>query len=145
MRVKDAPVLARAGGASVSKNPSTTAIHRLSPVRLGWPGGERRIIRTDASVHVFERLPNRRSVCQTTFGADGSIWVARVSPADRSIEAAGGDAALLDWLVEAGIPAERTAAPDPVSTHAGQAVLVTEFAPGRRPAASPTLFSQVEL
>ncbi len=144
MRVKDAPVLARAGGASVSKTPSTTAIHRLSP-SLGWPGRERRIIRTDASVHVFERLPNRRSVCQTTFGADGSIRVARVSPADRSIEAARGDAALLDWLVDAGIAAERTVAPNPVSTHAGQAVLVTEFAPGRRPAASPTLFNQVEL
>ena len=68
-----------------------------------------------------------------------------MSPADRSIEAARGDAALLDWLVDAGVAAERTVAPNPVSTHAGQAVLVTEFAPGRRPAASPTLFNQVEL
>ncbi len=89
-----------------------------------------RVRELDVGVHKVER-------------ADGSIWVARVSPAHRSIESARGDAALLDWLVDAGIPAERTAAPDPVSTHAGQAVLVTEFAPGRRPAASPALFSQL--
>ncbi|HEX4219754.1 MAG TPA: phosphotransferase, partial [Acidimicrobiales bacterium] len=89
-----------------------------------------RVRELDLGVHRAER-------------ADGSIWVARVFPADRSIDAARGDAALLDWLVEASIPAERTAAPDPVSSHQGQAVLVTQFAPGRRPAAAPALFSQL--
>lgn len=75
--------------------------------------------------------------------ADGSIWVARVFPASRPLDAVRGDAALLDWLVGAGIPAERIAAPNPVSVHQGQAVLVTEFAAGRQPAASPTLFEQL--
>ena len=87
----------------------------------------RRVRELDLGVHKVER-------------ADGSIWVARVFPADRSIDAVRGDAALLDWLVKEGIPAERTAAPDPVSSYGGQAVLVTEFAPGRRPAAGPALF-----
>jgi methyltransferase (TIGR00027 family) len=90
----------------------------------------RRVRELDVGVHKVER-------------AEGSIWVARVFPANRSIDAARGDSALLDWLDKAGIPAERTAAPDPVSSHEGQAVLVTEFAPGRRPAASPALFTQL--
>ncbi len=75
--------------------------------------------------------------------ADGTAWLARVFPAFRSLDAARGDAALLDWLVRAGIPAERTAVPEPVSVHDGQAVLVTEFASGRQPAASPQLFEQL--
>ncbi len=75
--------------------------------------------------------------------ANGTTWVARVFPAARSLDAARGDAALLDWLVQAGIPAERTAAPEPVSVHEGQAVLVTEFASGREPEASPGLFEQL--
>jgi methyltransferase (TIGR00027 family) len=75
--------------------------------------------------------------------ADGSTWVARVFPTSRPLDAVRGDAALLDWLVGAGIPAERVAAPNPVSVHQGHAVLVTEFAPGRHPAASPTLFEQL--
>ena len=50
---------------------------------------------------------------------------------------------LLDWLLGAGIPAERIAAPNSVSVHQGHAVLVTELAPGRQPAASPTLFEQL--
>jgi methyltransferase (TIGR00027 family) len=75
--------------------------------------------------------------------ADGSTWIARAFPTSRPIDAVRGDAALLDWLIGAGIPAERIAAPNPVSVHQGQAVLVTEFAPGRQLAASPALFEQL--
>jgi methyltransferase (TIGR00027 family) len=84
----------------------------------------------DVGVHRVER-------------ADGTTWVARLFPPARPLAAARGDAALLDWLVEEGIPAERTAALDPVSEHDGQAVLVTEFAPGHHPAGSPALFDQL--
>jgi methyltransferase (TIGR00027 family) len=70
--------------------------------------------------------------------ADGTTWMARVSPAARSLDAARGDAALLDWLVQAGIPAERTAAPEPVSMHEGQASSspTSPRAVSRRPAPS---------
>jgi len=84
----------------------------------------------DVGVHRVER-------------ADGTTWVARLFPPARPLGAVRGDAALLDWLVEAGIPAERTAAADPVTEHDGQAVLVTEFVPGRHPAGSPALFEQL--
>jgi len=75
--------------------------------------------------------------------ADGTIWLARVFPAARPLDATRADAAMLDWLVRGGIPAERIAAPEPVSVHEGQAVLVTELASGRQPAASPELFEQL--
>lgn len=84
----------------------------------------------DVGVHRVER-------------ADGSTWVARVFPAGRPTEAAVGDAKLLERLARASIPAERTAAEHPVSTHAGQPVLVTTFVPGRRPAADAALFEQL--
>jgi methyltransferase (TIGR00027 family) len=71
--------------------------------------------------------------------ADGSTWIARVFPAARPFEAAVEDASLLTALRTAGIPAERPATPEPVSSHAGQAVLVTDFAPGRQASGGPAL------
>lgn len=66
--------------------------------------------------------------------ADGPDWLARVFPAARPLAAAQRDADILRFLAsdEAAFPAERCAAPEAVTTHAGQAVLVTEFVPGGR-------------
>jgi methyltransferase (TIGR00027 family) len=89
-----------------------------------------RLRELDLGVHRVER-------------ADGSKWVARVFPLGRSLASARGDADLLEWLSRQGIPAERPAAADPVSVHEGQAVLVTEFAPGRRAAGRPAVFEQL--
>ena len=63
---------------------------------------------------------------------DGPSWVARVFPTTRPVEAAEGDARILQALARQGFPAERCAAPEPVSVHEGQAVLVTEFVDGER-------------
>ena len=65
--------------------------------------------------------------------SDGPPWIARIFPAARSVQAAQRDGELLGRLVAAGFPAERCAHPEPVSTLAGQAVLVTELAPGKAP------------
>ena len=59
----------------------------------------------------------------------GPPWVARVFPPDRPRSVAEGEAALLSYLVEAGLPVERPVA-DPVSDYRDQAVLVTEFVEG---------------
>ncbi|HEX3874649.1 MAG TPA: SAM-dependent methyltransferase [Solirubrobacteraceae bacterium] len=67
-------------------------------------------------------------------------WVARVFQAARPPEAAERDAQILRGLERIGFPAERCAHPEPVSTHDGQAVLVTEFLAGRKPAARPRTF-----
>jgi len=75
--------------------------------------------------------------------SDGLTWIARVFPASRSLDAVREDAELLAWLLGAGIPAERPAAPEPVSLHEGQAVLVTEFALGREPPSSPASFERL--
>ena len=64
---------------------------------------------------------------------DGPSWVVRVFPTSRNVEDVRHDAYVLERLERGGFPAERNAAPDPVSTHEGQGVLVTEFIPGRRP------------
>jgi Ser/Thr protein kinase RdoA (MazF antagonist) len=53
--------------------------------------------------------------------------VARVFAAERSLEGARGDAAILQALERAGFPAERCAHADPVSEYMGQGVLVTGF------------------
>src|SRR5271165_119551 len=58
---------------------------------------------------------------------DGPAWVARVFPGVRQAGAAAGDAAVLDFLATSGFPAERTAAPNPVSVLDGQDVLVTGY------------------
>lgn len=61
---------------------------------------------------------------------DGPAWVARMFPAVRPFERAQGDADVLRFLEPHDFPAERLAHADPLSMHAGQAVLVTEFVDG---------------
>jgi Ser/Thr protein kinase RdoA (MazF antagonist) len=58
---------------------------------------------------------------------DGPAWVARVFPRGRPAGAAVGDAAILDFLATSGFPAERPAAPNPVSVLDHQDVLVTGY------------------
>ncbi len=65
--------------------------------------------------------------------ADGPRWVARVFPADRPRAAVEGDAAVLAFLADNGVRAERCATADPVSELHGQGVLVTEFVEGTAP------------
>jgi len=62
--------------------------------------------------------------------ADGRRWVVRIFPAARPLERAEGDADILRFLEEQQVPAERRAHAEPVSTHEGQAVLVTEWVAG---------------
>jgi Ser/Thr protein kinase RdoA (MazF antagonist) len=64
---------------------------------------------------------------------DGPSWVVRVFPKTRHLEDVRNDADVLRRLELGGFPAERNAAPEPVSTHDAQGVLVTEFIPGVRP------------
>ncbi len=64
---------------------------------------------------------------------DGPSWVVRVFPKSRRLDDVRRDALVLERLERHGFPAERNAAPEPVSTHEGQAVLATEFIPGERP------------
>lgn len=59
--------------------------------------------------------------------ADGPSWVARLFTALRPRAQVDGDAEILTRLAGLGYPAERVAAPHPVSVHEGQPVLVTEF------------------
>jgi aminoglycoside phosphotransferase (APT) family kinase protein len=72
---------------------------------------------------------------------DGPSWVARIFPSTRPVDDVCNDAVVLDHLERAGFPAERNAAPDPVSTHEGQGVLVTEFLLGDRPKAGARTFA----
>lgn len=58
---------------------------------------------------------------------DGPSWIARLFPAARPAEAAAGDGRILRFLAEHDFPAERCAAPDPLSVLDGQALLVTEY------------------
>jgi Ser/Thr protein kinase RdoA (MazF antagonist) len=60
----------------------------------------------------------------------GPDWIVRVFPGSRPLALAHGDAQILRFLERAGYPAERCAAPQPVSVHRDQAVLVTEFIDG---------------
>ena len=64
--------------------------------------------------------------------SDGPDWVARVFAPARPLEAAEGDAEILRFLEDAEFPAERRAHPEPVTTHEGQAVLVTDYVAGRK-------------
>jgi Ser/Thr protein kinase RdoA (MazF antagonist) len=59
--------------------------------------------------------------------ADGPSWVARLFPAVRPRPRVEGDAEILGWLAEVDYPAERLAAPDPVSVLESQPLLVTEY------------------
>jgi Ser/Thr protein kinase RdoA (MazF antagonist) len=72
---------------------------------------------------------------------DGPSWVVRVFPKTRPLEAVRRDAAVLVRLADGGFPAERVAAPAPVSVHEDQGVLVTEFIPGERPRAGSRTFA----
>ena len=74
---------------------------------------------------------------------DGPDWVARVFAADRPAAAAEGDAALLRRLEQQDYPAERCAAPEPVSVHEGQGVLVTRYVTGTRADGSGRTFAQL--
>ncbi|MGI8416408.1 MAG: phosphotransferase enzyme family protein [Nakamurella sp.] len=65
--------------------------------------------------------------------SDGPPWVARVFPSARPLAEVQGDADILMSLQRADFPAERCADPEPVSTLAGQGLLVTEFVDGVRP------------
>ncbi|HEX4906415.1 MAG TPA: aminoglycoside phosphotransferase family protein [Acidimicrobiales bacterium] len=73
---------------------------------------------------------------------DGAPWIARVFPSERPVEAAEGDAEILRFLEEHDYPAERVAAPSPVSVLDGRAVLVTELVEGTngRPDRRPETF-----
>jgi Ser/Thr protein kinase RdoA (MazF antagonist) len=64
---------------------------------------------------------------------DGPSWVVRIFPRFRRLDDVRRDANVLERLERYGFPAERNAAPESVSTHEDQAVLVTEFIPGERP------------
>jgi hypothetical protein len=59
--------------------------------------------------------------------ADRSRWVARVFSATRPLAEVEADAEILRLLERAGFPAERCAAPEPVSMLDGRPVLVTGF------------------
>ena len=74
--------------------------------------------------------------------SEGQAWVARLFPADRPLAQVQGDAEILSWLADCGYPAERPAGDDPVSSLAGQGVLVTEWVEGVgcRGVDSPELF-----
>jgi Ser/Thr protein kinase RdoA (MazF antagonist) len=74
---------------------------------------------------------------------DGPDWVARVLAADRPLAAAEGDAALLQRLEQQEFPAERCAAREPVSVHAGQGVLITRYVEGTRADGSRRAFGQL--
>ncbi len=61
---------------------------------------------------------------------DGRRWIARVFPADRSVEQAEGDARILQFLEQQSFPAERCANTSPVSVLYGRSILVTEYIEG---------------
>jgi Ser/Thr protein kinase RdoA (MazF antagonist) len=73
--------------------------------------------------------------------AGGASWIARLFPAARDPAAVRQDADLLTWLTAAGFPAERCAAPGPVSVLDGQPLLVTERSRGRTLAGTPDSFT----
>lgn len=60
----------------------------------------------------------------------GVPWVARVSPGERSVDAAEGDAEILRYLEAHNYPAERCAHDKPVTVFDGRAVVVTELVAG---------------
>jgi Ser/Thr protein kinase RdoA (MazF antagonist) len=62
---------------------------------------------------------------------DAGAWIARVFPACRPAAAVERDAAVLRFLDEQRVPAERLATDEPVSVLGGQPVLVTTLLPGR--------------
>lgn len=63
---------------------------------------------------------------------DGPPWVARMHVIGRPVARAADDAAVLSFVAQRGLIAERCARPEPVSELDGRAVMVTEFVPGER-------------
>jgi Ser/Thr protein kinase RdoA (MazF antagonist) len=59
--------------------------------------------------------------------SEGPSWVARQFPETRPMDAARGDADVLRFLAAQDFPAERLAAPDPLTVLDGQSVLVTDY------------------
>jgi Ser/Thr protein kinase RdoA (MazF antagonist) len=72
---------------------------------------------------------------------DGPSWVVRIFPKTRPLEDVRRDSDVLERLERGGYPAERNAAPDAVSTHDRQGLLVTEFIPGDRPKSGARTFA----
>jgi Ser/Thr protein kinase RdoA (MazF antagonist) len=104
-----------------SSRPSTARAWTAPPAHLEERYGIR--IRTTSELDVGVFRVNRH---------DGPSWVARIFPATRPLTAAEGDARILQALERQGFPAERCATADPVSSHEGQGVLVTELVQGAR-------------
>jgi Ser/Thr protein kinase RdoA (MazF antagonist) len=61
---------------------------------------------------------------------EGGSWVARIFSAKRPLERTKGDADILRFLEKEKFPAERCAAPEPVSNPGGWSVILTEFVDG---------------
>lgn len=61
---------------------------------------------------------------------DGDPWVVRIFSEHRPVERVHGDADILRFVEEHEFPAERPAAPDPVSHYEGQTLLVTTLVEG---------------
>ncbi len=77
---------------------------------------------------------------------EGQSWVARVFPAERSVDQAEGDDDVLRFLEQHRFPAERCARPDPVSAPGGRAVLLTDYIEGTTAGRSEaTLFKMGEM
>ena len=74
---------------------------------------------------------------------DGESWVVRAFPVDRSVERVQGDAEILRFLEKHGLPAERIADPEPVTSPAGQGVIVTKFVEGKPAVADELTFFKV--
>lgn len=72
--------------------------------------------------------------------SDGPPWIARVMSAARPAAATAADAAFLKHLACHDFPAERLASAEPISTMAGQQVLVTEFIPSVRRKIEPDIY-----
>jgi Ser/Thr protein kinase RdoA (MazF antagonist) len=70
---------------------------------------------------------------------DGPPWVARRFVTGRDPSRVEGDAEVLRFLERQGVPAERCAHPEPVSTLDGRAVLVTTYVEGKPAANTKTV------
>jgi Ser/Thr protein kinase RdoA (MazF antagonist) len=71
----------------------------------------------------------------------GPDWVCRVFPPERGLELVRGDAEILRTLQELGIPSERLADPNPVTSPGGRTVLITVFVDGPEPQGSEASFA----
>lgn len=73
----------------------------------------------------------------------GPPWVARIMLTGRPRSRTEGDAEILHFLERREFPAERCAAPNPVTELGGRAVLVTEYLPGKHPSGSPAVWRKL--